>query len=187
MGKARSRMWVSLATTSLERFVMSQSATGQRLSGLILRLHDGVPYEVRYQIEVDHSWITRQVEIELDNGGRRRLAMIRAVEAKWQLDGQPAPALDGCLDVDLEWSPSTNTLPIRRLADTLGGEQAVKAAWVRLPSLRVEPLEQTYQPIGPRRYLYRAGTFEVEIEVDDESLVTNYAGGWQAVRSGATS
>ena len=43
----------------------------------------------------------------------------------WSRDGELLPAVENCLDVDLEWSPSTNTLPIRRLTIALGETKTV--------------------------------------------------------------
>jgi uncharacterized protein len=34
---------------------------------------------------------------------------------QWKVDGEAAPQLDGCLDVDLEASAFTNALPVHRL------------------------------------------------------------------------
>ena len=34
---------------------------------------------------------------------------------RWQIDGRDAPDLDGCLDLDIQVTPFTNSLPIRRL------------------------------------------------------------------------
>jgi hypothetical protein len=83
--------------------------------------------------------------------------------------------------VDLEWSPSTNTLPIRRLRLAPGDRATVSAAWVHFPSLELERLDQSYERIAQYRYRYRSGRFVAEIEVDDESLVLRYGESWKAV------
>lgn len=36
-------------------------------------------------------------------------------EGRWLLDGEPAPHLEGCRDVDLESSAMTNSLPLHRM------------------------------------------------------------------------
>src|SRR5205814_2718699 len=50
----------------------------------------------------------------------------------------------GCLDVDLGITPSTNTLPIRRLGLAVGQAKEVRAAWIVFPELEVRLLTQTY-------------------------------------------
>jgi hypothetical protein len=63
---------------------------------------------------------------------------------RWLVDGQPAPRLDGCLDVDLEASALTNALPVRRMDLAVAGAAAAPAAYVRAVGLAVERLEQVY-------------------------------------------
>jgi hypothetical protein len=92
-------------------------------------------------------------------------------------------ALHGLVDVDLGFSPVTNTLPIRRLEPAIGEVVAVTAAWVRFPELTIEPLPQRYVRLAERRYRYESagGAFVAEIEVDDLGLVTTYEGGWRRI------
>jgi hypothetical protein len=79
------------------------------------------------------------------DGGRRTVSLTADGEGHWSRESQHLADMDNCLDVDLEWSPSTNTLPIRRLALAIGQSKDVSAAWVRFPSLEVERLDQTYE------------------------------------------
>ena len=63
---------------------------------------------------------------------------------EWHVDGNPAPALAGCLDVDLEASAFTNAFPVHRLALDVGEKAEAPAAYVRASDLRIERLEQSY-------------------------------------------
>jgi hypothetical protein len=152
----------------MERFIVGASAGGFRFSGLILQAHEEAPYVARYAIEVDAGWRARNVEVELEDGGYRRLRLTADGEGNWSRDGQRLGQVANCIDVDLEWSPSTNTLPIRRLQLAPGETKTVAAAWVRFPSLEVQRLEQTYERLAERRYRYRSGHFTADLEVDDD-------------------
>ena len=66
-------------------------------------------------------------------------------EGTWTVGGEPAPHLDGCLDVDLEASVVTNALPVHRLKLLPGSAASTPAAYVRAPDLTVERLEQRYE------------------------------------------
>ena len=68
----------------------------------------------------------------------------------WRLDGRQRPEVAGCIDLDLNFSPSTNLLPIRRLELPVGGEARIRAAWLRFPAFSLEPLEQVYRRLGDR-------------------------------------
>ncbi len=90
--------------------------------------------------------------------------------------------LAGCIDVDLGITPSTNTLPIRRLNLQVGESADVTAAWVRFPELTVEPLAQRYTRLDERRYRYESTTgFSAELEVDELGLVVRYGDIWERV------
>jgi hypothetical protein len=105
-------------------------------------------------------------------------------QQRWQLNGRDMAALAGCVDVDLGFSPSTNSLPIRRLKLAVGESAEVAAAWLRFPSLEFRRLDQRYTRLAERRYRYESeGGFVAELEVDEAGLVVDYPGGWRRVAS----
>jgi hypothetical protein len=113
------------------------------------------------------GWLgQRAVEIEiLVEGGR------------WSLNGAECPEVEGAVDLDLNFSPSTNLLPIRRLDLDVGQEAPVRAAWLRFPSFELKPLEQRYLRLSPSRYRYRSeGGFEAELDVRPSGFVSQYPG-----------
>ena len=74
--------------------------------------------------------------------------------------------------------PSTNTLPIRRLRLAVGASKTIQAAWLRFPDLEVVKAAQTYTRLDELTYRYASGTFQADLAVDDEGLVTAY-GPWR--------
>ena len=97
---------------------------------------------------------------------------------------QECEPVRGAVDVDLGWTPFTNTLPIRRLSLAVGQKSGpVTAAWVRFPDLGLEPLTQEYERTAARRYRYTSGggSFAADLEVDDDGLVIDYSGIWTRV------
>jgi hypothetical protein len=181
MGNRRWILWQGLIAPSMERFIAARTQTGFQLSGLILQAHQDAPYMVRYSIELDEAWRTRSVKVEVENDGQHRIALEADGAGHWSRDGEALPSVDRCLDVDLEWSPSTNTLPIRRLSFSVGETKTVVAAWVRFPSLEVQRLEQSYERLDERRYRYRSGRFTADLAVDVDGLVMQYGVNWKAV------
>ena len=103
-------------------------------------------------------------------------------DRRWRLNGTECPAVAGCIDVDLNFSPSTNLLPIRRLNLAVGRRASVRAAWLRFPGFALEPLEQVYHRVGRTTYRYESagGKFVAELQVNNSGLVTTYPGVWQA-------
>jgi hypothetical protein len=106
---------------------------------------------------------------------QRALTLERSARGVWSVNGTADRKLKGCTDVDLACSPSTNTLPIRRLRLVVGASQTIEAAWVRFPELTVTKSAQTYTRLDEFTYLYDSGTFSAELVVDDDGLVASYS------------
>jgi uncharacterized protein len=156
---------------------------GWELRGVALLAHEGRPCRIGYRIACDAGWRTRTVQVDGHVGGTpASLHLTRSVDGEWHADGRPIAALHDCIDVDLGFSPSTNLLPIRRLGLGVGDHAAVRAAWVRFPTLSLEVLEQVYTRIETGRYRYESagGTFRRDLTVSDEGWVTEYPDFWQA-------
>jgi hypothetical protein len=178
-GGERTVLWQSERLRSAE-LCTAREAPGPVLEGTVLLPFDDAPAEVRYVVEADARWVTRLARV---HAGGRTLLLENDGAGRWILDGVPRPDLEGCADVDLGISPSTNTLPIRRLGEA-GAE--VAAAWVRFPELTVERLEQRYAPLGEGRWRYEAGAFAAELVVDDRGLVVTYGDAiWSTVARSA--
>jgi hypothetical protein len=78
-------------------------------------------------------------------------------------------------------SPSTNTIPIRRLSLNQGERAEVRAAWLSFPALTLEPLVQTYVRTGESSYHYESsgGDFVTDLEVSSSGLVLRYPPLWE--------
>jgi hypothetical protein len=138
------------------------------------RLADG-SVEVRFTVRVDGSWATRETSVRV---GNRSTGLRADGLGGWSVDGTGRADLHGCTDVDLEFTPATNTLPIRRLLLEPGQSAEIEAAWVRVPSLEVERSVQRYERLGERRYRYSSGDFAAELDVDEHGLVLDYPPFW---------
>ena len=98
-------------------------------------------------------------------------------DGRWTLDGAPAPHLDGLIDVDLEASACTNTLPIHRMTFPVGEVVPAPAVYVRALDLSVTRLEQTYRRIDARRFAYTSEPdFRAVLEYDTDGLIVDYPG-----------
>jgi uncharacterized protein len=150
--------------------------SGLSLVGTVLGAEGGLPVRVEYRVLADRAGVTTAAHVrDLRGFETRTLVLERSVKGAWTIDGAAARALRGCTDVDLGCSPSTNTLPIRRLRLAVGASGTIQAAWVRFPELAVVKAAQTYTRLDEFTYRYSSGTFEAELTVDDDGLVTAYA------------
>jgi len=152
------------------------------LVGTAVFAHDHRPCRLDYSVVCNAGWQTlfgrvagwvgnATVEIEIAADSARR----------WRLNGTDCPEVAGCIDLDLGFSPSTNTLPIRRLGLTIGQEAEVRAAWLGFPGFTLEPLEQRYRRIDVATYRYESagGRFVADLQVNAAGLVIRYPNFWQ--------
>jgi hypothetical protein len=149
---------------------------GLSLVGTVLGAENGIPVRVEYRVLADAAGNTTAVHVrDLRGFIQRTLTLERDAKGNWLVNGVADRALRGCTDVDLGCSPSTNTLPVRRLQLATGRSKTIRAAWVRFPELTVEKVQQTYQRLDQGTYQYAAQSFESELSVDDDGVVTRYA------------
>lgn len=156
---------------------------GWHIDGYTSAWADGTTFAVEYAIELDAAWRTVGARIRgRSPEGPRSTVLATDGSGHWQVDGEPAPHLDGCFDVDLEASALTNALPVRRLELPAGAAAGAPAAWVRAVGLSVERLEQTYARVsdesGHQRYEYAAPVFDFACRIvfDESGLALDYPG-----------
>jgi uncharacterized protein len=176
-------LWRWLDRPGHEAAIVRAADAGWVLAGCAAFAHEGSPCQLAYEVVCDEGW--RTVSATVDGWvGSRPVGVGIAVDdrGRWRLNGSPCAAADGCIDVDLNFSPSTNLLPIRRLGLSVGEDARVRAAWLRFPEFTLEPLEQVYRRTGPSTYRYQSGdgSFVRDLEVDDLGFVTSYPGFWSA-------
>jgi uncharacterized protein len=170
-------LWQAVESGALERCRLEAGPFGLRLSGTVLTPEHGTPLDVRYRVEAGPDGLTRRVELELDGGATRRVLLADGAGA-WRWDGGPELAeVAGALDVDLTITPSTNTLPIRRLTGLDVGQAAdLRMAWVQFPDLEVIGSAPRYRRLAPDRWRFSTGDFQADLRVDPDGLVLDYEG-----------
>jgi uncharacterized protein len=152
------------------------------LEGAAAFLNDSEVCCLDYPIVCNDDWSTHSARVDGWVGAREIHIAIEAANGVWSLNGLEQPQVAGCIDVDLNFSPSTNVLPIRRLQLAAGESQVVRAAWLRFPSFVLEPLEQRYTRVAEDRVRYESYTtnFSAELRVSANGMVLDYENIWRA-------
>lgn len=172
--------WTPWIEAGAEHLAVTFDADGAHADGLILCCRDGRPLRAHYRLDVDTAWRVRHLHLALLDG-ERVLRMDTDGEGRWTVDRKPAPDLDGCLDVDIQITPFTNTLPIRRLNLAKDEKADLRVAYVPVPDLAVRPVEQRYTCLEPHdpdggsyRYEGLFRSFAADLPVDPDGLVIDY-------------
>lgn len=175
--------WREWDGEGIEHCVCREDGDGLTLEGVVVTTDEGL-FGAHYLVRTNAAFRTRDVWVAFVGGPV--LHVEADGEGHWRdVTGHRAlPALDGCIDVDIRITPSTNTLPIRRLKLDPGGGSDILVAYVPLPGQTAgdflpRRVEQRYTHLTPDgRYRYEGlGTgFVAELEVDDVGLVKDYPG-----------
>lgn len=178
-------VWQGLDEPSLEYLDLTTDPE-PRARGTIVAVWEGQPIRLQYEITCDPDWVVRHVEAHLETGSNhRRMFLHASSEGVWTDEtGREVPELAGCSYVDIQATPFTNTLPIRRLQLAPGKTRDVRVAYVSIPSLEVSAADQRYSRLedaGSPRYRYQSGDFEAVLVVDDAGLVVDYERLWRRI------
>ncbi|HKE55254.1 MAG TPA: putative glycolipid-binding domain-containing protein [Pyrinomonadaceae bacterium] len=180
--RKESILWRSICWPGHDACRLYRLNSERRLEGTSLFLHEGRNCQLSYLIVCDEIWQTKKAVVWGWVGDQDvNLELYVDAHRRWQVNGVTKPAVERCMDLDLNFSPSTNLLPIRRLRLEVGQRAEVEAAWLRFPSLELEPLSQVYERLGQFKYLYSShgGNFVAELTVNQAGFVTFYPKMWE--------
>jgi hypothetical protein len=180
-------LWRRLDQPGHEAARLSRQPDGWHLTGAAVFAYDAEPCRLDYRVVCDAAWHTTSARV---TGwvGRQTVEIDLSVGAggRWWVGGVECPGVVGCVDLDLSFSPATNLLPIRRLGLAVGEEAEVRAAWLRIPGLTLEPLDQRYRRLDVTTYRYESdgGRFAADLRVGAAGFVVRYPGLWDAAAGG---
>jgi hypothetical protein len=183
-----SMLWRGLVLPGHEACWLFSQNSSWHVEGTAVFAHEGQPVRLNYQVVCNAAWQTLSAQVEGWLGN-----MVIDIQVKtdssghWWLNEVEQPDVMGCIDIDLNFSPSTNLLPIRRLNLAIGEIAEIKAAWLRFPSFKLEPLPQRYHRLDEMTYRYESGggQFVSELKVNRSGFVINYPGIWQSEATSA--
>ena len=149
-----------------------------------MALEAGGLSDLRYEVSHDASFVSKAARIIGIVGDRHiDLQISNSAEAGWICNGCRLPELAGAEDVDLGFSPATNTSAIRRLGLRTGESCDLVAAWLDTSDWTFKPLAQRYRRKSAAIYEYVSvhSGYQCDLHVDQLGLITLYPDLWTAV------
>lgn len=176
-------LWRRLDLPGHDACRLAPGGDGWRLEGTAVFRHEDAAARLAYRVDCDRAWRSRSGRILGWIGDRDLdLEIARGEDGAWTFGGAPVRGLEGCLDLDLGFTPATNLLAIRRLDLALGQAAEAPAAWLDLGSLALTHLPQRYERRSESTYWYEAPSFGYAalLEVAPSGFVRRYPALWEA-------
>jgi uncharacterized protein len=185
-------IWAPWHKPGLEHFRLTYYDDEIVGDGLVIAVIDEKALRAGHVIHCSRQWVVRQVEVEIFDESTPKIALYSDGQGSWTTaTGIPIPELNGCLDVDISFTPFTNTLPIRRLHLTVGASQELAVVYIKVPTMEVKPVKQRYTCLqlyadgGIYRYENVETGFTADLTVDTDGLLIDYPGAFKRFYSNA--
>jgi hypothetical protein len=176
--------WRSREHGGLEEFRISEWPDSIKVRSAIVGQADETPYGVMYEASLKPDWTFEAIFLQRTDG--MMVVLRRGDDGEWlDMHAEALPELAGCIDIDFEMTPFTNTLPIRRAPLAIGESRRFRMAYI--PADTMEPFadEQTYTRLSEFVYRFENGEgetyFTSDITVDADGLVVDYPGLFERV------
>ncbi|MGH2344039.1 MAG: putative glycolipid-binding domain-containing protein [Chloroflexota bacterium] len=179
--RERQVLWQPWSDPGMEHLHLLEDAEGVRADGLSILQEGDAVIRLRYRIRCTTSYEVREARVVLLEPEERSIILRAHADGTWtDGDGRPLPTLEGCVDIDINASPFTNTLPIRRLRLEPGQSAEILVAYITVPALEVYPAPQRYTCLSVEsdhsvyRYEGLGTNFTADVRVDEDGLVVEY-------------
>jgi hypothetical protein len=176
---ARSIRWAAWegCEEGLEHLDTRPEGGGLIASGIVAGKTGDKAWGLTYRLVIDEAWRTRDCKLETMSG--RSLHLRSDGAGAWWVNGHARRDLHDCIDIDIQATPLTNTLPIRRLPLREGEGATIRVAYVRVPSLAAEEGLQHYTALEPGSLYHFESLdnhFTADLPMDQEGFVLDYPG-----------
>jgi uncharacterized protein len=184
-GRAMHRiLWQRLDRPGHDACRFTPTDTGWCITGAAVYDHDGEASTLAYRLDCDGQWVSERALVTGWIGALPvSILLERQVGDRWQVNGVADDRLTGLKDVDLGFTPASNTNALRRLALAKGERAVTTAVWLDEDDWSLKPLPQIYHRLGDAAYVYASPThgYSATLGVDAFAAVTDYPGLWSGV------
>jgi hypothetical protein len=169
--------WRSIEHGGLEQLRITEWDDSIKVRSAIVGTVGDVRHGVMYEMSLKLDWTFEAILLQRTDGVMTVLR--RDDDGGWfDMHADGLPELEGCIDIDFEMTPFTNTLPIRRAPLAIGETRRFRMAYIPADTLGPFVDEQTYTRLSDRVYRFENGEgedyFTADITVDENGFVVDY-------------
>lgn len=180
-------LWKRLGQEGHDACRFVQTGDGWSIGGTAVFEHGGHAADLAYDMACDRQWLSLTASVRGWIGRNRiDLHIERREGVRWSVNGRIDESLTGLMDIDLGFTPASNTNAIRRLHLSEGDEAQSVAVWLDTDDWAIRQLPQTYRRIRQNAYEYESPRhdYRATLLVDEFGAVTEYPDLWVMLLQG---
>jgi uncharacterized protein len=166
------------------RLLRKENGDGWLLSGAAAFREGAKVCQAMYEVHTDAQWRTASASVAGFAGKLPfHLEIGRTADGFWHANGKVNKRTQGCIDLDLSFTPATNLIALRRLSLVVGQQADAPAAYLQFPQLRLTVLPQHYCRTSATTYQYASPSagYQGILEVAASGEVIRYPGVFERV------
>ncbi len=147
--------------------------------------HSGdIPVQIDYNIKLTNDWNVQSftVNSNIDNV-TNVFALHTDGKGTWFNEIQELQDFRGCYDIDIVFTPFTNSLPVNRLSFSDNETKAIDVVYINALEASMTRKQQFYTRLDEHIYHFENNEhdFVADIEMDSDGLVVSYPGLFERV------
>ena len=173
----RSTMWRRIDAVGTEACSVNDNGTSRLVSGMAVYAGENSPTRIAYSVTCNDNWECRAATVERWVGADKLdLSLSRQDDGTWTSNGKVVSDVDSLVDIDLGFTPATNTNAIKRLELRIGDQAEFAAVWLDDETWTFKPLKQRYERLNENTYRYTSldSGYEADLTVDGFGFVQVY-------------
>ncbi|WP_245739564.1 putative glycolipid-binding domain-containing protein [Thioclava dalianensis] len=179
-------LWRRLDQPGYDACRIAATSQGWTIEGAAVFAQNGTAAHLAYRLFCDATWRSRGASVSGWVGHMSLdLTLERAGTDDWRVNGEIDPNMTGLDDIDLGFTPASNTNAIRRLDLSEGTGADCVAVWLDTEDWSVKRLPQSYHRTGPRTYAYVSPQhdYRATLVTDAFGAITDYPDLWTMCRT----
>jgi uncharacterized protein len=176
--------WRRLDIPGRDAARLKEAEEGFELLGQSVSLDPKGPTALRYVLNLAHDWSTIEGRINGFIGNREIDDHIERTPSGWNFNGRRCAMAD-IVDLDLGFTPATNTIQLKRVSLEIGETTHFDVAWLEAGDADLQRLPQKYHRVSEVEYAYESpqGNYRATIELDCSGFAAQYPGLWEIERA----
>lgn len=174
-------LWQRLDISGHDACRIRKTGTTWSIEGTAIFADTKTSSHLNYHLTFDKDWSSLGGRISgWQDSHEITLLIERNANNQWKLNNDTVASVQGSRDLDLGFTPATNTNAIRRLHLDIGEKRETVAAWLDTSDSQLKPLAQSYERLTNTLYEYRStnNNFHARLTTNDFGVVIKYPNLW---------